>query len=143
MNRFTSSASDDELFSLSFLPFFLFSLRFWRIKWLNIFFFFEIEFIKIFLYISYVNSNKCGKKLLQVYYIRFGPILEISTKVKEFLFVRYNRFVICKRIKMIKYGKENCGTLRFIIFEVRDGCQRSNTRNGRIFRDRITMQPSK
>lgn len=26
---------------------------------------------------------------------------------------------------MIKCGKEDCGTLRFIIFEIRDGCQRS------------------
>lgn len=105
------------------------------------FFFFEIEnslFIKIFLY-TYVNSRSVVKIITSLLY----SILEISTKVKEFLFVRYNRFVICKRIEMIKCGKEDCGTLRFIIFEVRDGCQRSNTRNGRIFRDRITMQPSK
>lgn len=87
-----------------------------------------------------MNSRSVVKIITSLLY----SILEISTKVKEFLFVRYNRFVICKRIEMIKCGKEDCGTaLRFIIFEVRDGCQRSNTRNGRIFRDRITMQPSK
>lgn len=84
----------------------------------------------------YMNSKKCGKKL--VYYIRFEPILEIFTKVKdsvifpqrkEFLFVKYNHFVICNWIKMIKSGKEDCGTvLTFIIFEIRDRCQRLNTR---------------
>lgn len=132
LNRFNSSMTNYFLFSL----FFLSSFPSGELSGCWIFFFFgdwvSLKwFIKVFYILCIVNSNRCGKKL--IYYIRFEEILKISTKVKdseifsqrrEFLFVKYNR----NCIKMMKSGKEDCGTaLTFIIFAVRDGCQRSNT----------------